>query len=743
MAEVDILIRAEDEASAALAKVATRLNDVGVAAGETAVTGKQVGTGIETGARQGEQAAESLNKSFGELKATMVEALALWGAKETIEGILRFGEAGAELINVAQGFDRITTSAGLSASAVEESFAAAADGVMMTDDILKEFNLTANATGAEIASSFPDLIRGAMAIAAQGIGDTQRNLELLDSYIRTGFGRGIKMQLGLVLPDQPAIMDAYAASLGKTAAQLTELEQAQARAQAVTDALKAKYGDLQTASEQLAGAGIARLKTAVGELTEYVERQAAPTIDRYADAVARVLTLGVSQLPGNTGYSGSIMADLDALQKGGGFGSEAEAVERRLGVAAGDTAGAYGRLAQAIDVTALSSDELMAIQERFAAVMDDMTFASLKAVAAFDDRARAIEANRRVEAELAAAQHSWQLLDAGAVARDTAELARYTAVFRDLVGVVQDFVNIGDVTGQFGKINDALAAYDKAINGGGPPSQGDYANTPAGRLEWGAAMVTYFTDTYLDGVRKQSDAETDFTNQRTQNWDTLKGKLDTYFATYNSAVAGLLTPTTTSNGPSADEMLAATGQRKDAWDESNRRAQDIFLHYGEATKASWFAGWAAQVEFPVGAGEDEARAWAARYSKEFEMFQHPEDINWDALRQQFGDLVDTQLGKQQVIATLKDQLSAGGLGPDNPEVMQAFDFTGLGTSGGGDMASAFMASFTSANWAGAGQGIVAKIAQGASTGNAAMLQALAGDLWAYIRPLVNEEMKNR
>jgi hypothetical protein len=135
---------------------------------------------------------ETLIGGLGRLKSAIVGAATLWGAERTIEEVLQFGEAGANLINIEQGFNAAAEAAGYSGDEMLAQLMAVGQGIADDDFLMREFTLTTRMAGSEIADSWSGLIQVAIASAAQGVGDVERNLQSLDMYVRTGFGRALK-----------------------------------------------------------------------------------------------------------------------------------------------------------------------------------------------------------------------------------------------------------------------------------------------------------------------------------------------------------------------------------------------------------------------------------------------------------------------------------------------------------------------------------------------------------------------
>jgi hypothetical protein len=254
--------------------------------------------------------------------------------------------------------------------------------------------------------------------------------------------------------------------------------------------------------------------------------------------------------------------------------------------------------------------------------------------------------------------------------------------------------------------------------------------------EYLVALDQYRADQHDEAVARMEKADADLASASAANLSAMQANMESYASSYESAAAGLLSPT--GGGPSVEEMLAATGQRKDKWDESALRAEAVFQDYGNTAKQSWFAGWAEQVQFPVGAGEDEARAWAARYTDEFYKNMHPEDVNYAATTSGMQDIITTNLGEQDIMAQMQQGFIGAGIGMDSPEVMAAFNWAGAGTQGANDLAGAFIPTLVQQDWAGAAMTVSGKFHQGLLK-QPSLLAAFSGDIYPYIKLLLAED----
>ena len=213
MAGIDIFIRAKDQASAAINKVKSSLGSLN---DET----KSMGT-------LGENTNDDLGLSFDALAgkiaiATSIATTAVIAFKKAIE----FSQEGAAIERLMTSGDALAKSLGANMDEIVDKVSAASMGTVSDLDIIASANkallLGVSADADQLAGLMETaIVRGrAMGMTAQ---------EAFEQIV-TGIGRQsakILDNLGIVI-DTKEVYDDYAESLGKTAEELTEVEERQA-----------------------------------------------------------------------------------------------------------------------------------------------------------------------------------------------------------------------------------------------------------------------------------------------------------------------------------------------------------------------------------------------------------------------------------------------------------------------------------------------------------------------------------
>jgi len=162
--------------------------------------------------------------------------------KKITEGIIELGERGAKVSDVATSFEALTQKAG---STSEVMLGALREGVVGTINDFDLMTLGNRALGSELVKSADDMrtmAEGARALAKATGGETKDAFETLDKVIATGKANKLKA-LGLFVETKGAIED-YARAHHKAVDDLTEHEQAAARAGAVIAALKQRMKEI-------------------------------------------------------------------------------------------------------------------------------------------------------------------------------------------------------------------------------------------------------------------------------------------------------------------------------------------------------------------------------------------------------------------------------------------------------------------------------------------------------------------
>lgn len=191
-------------------------------------------------------------------------------------GILALARQAAPLEGVRNSFDNLTQSIGQGSDETLKALQEASKGMITDTDLMKSFNEAVMLTGDTMGTEFPRLMEIAQASA---VATGQDMGFMLDSLVK-GIGRASPMildNLGLTI-DLSEAYDAYATSLGKTAADLTKAEQQQAILNAVVaqgDELIGKLGGEMGGSEM----AMAQLNTTIGNLKDSLGTAFLPALE--------------------------------------------------------------------------------------------------------------------------------------------------------------------------------------------------------------------------------------------------------------------------------------------------------------------------------------------------------------------------------------------------------------------------------------------------------------------------------
>jgi len=705
-------------------------------AGEIAKLIVSIGADIkqmEAGFAQGESKLRSWRSNVIGAATEVTKVLGAAGGAALSMGValnqaLNFGEAGARILNLEQGFNRITEAAGISGAALRTAMADAAQGIMQDDDLMEQFIVTSRAAGTAIGKDFPDLIRMAMASAAEGIGTTQANLEAITQYIRSGMGRALKGQLGLIVPDDAAVMEQYARSLGKTARELSETEQAQARLNAVLDVGR-QHWDLSRAGADLAGSGITTLKNTMQDFVEYLQTKAEPAIDQFARDAAEQLA---GAIPGATKeYQASVQAALGAAAQGA------------------NTTSFLGGLQDFVDalLRAGAPSSEMRNQQVFREVAHSLDLASLSAkqfaevLATLPPELRPIVEVERIIQEtgnsaVSAATKGGLAIDAlGNSAENAAKKSR------DLAS------SIKSLTGKDLEIKMHIVTVDEHVQAvAAGVAAGSYRRAAGGT---GEDVWVSNAETDLQRLRMRIEdigTTSQLIDNDIQATTTAAGKASDAFDALKASIESLLSPTEDYT-TIAKDALKAQGIYHEAVDEPLRRMADLAAHPESAIKQPYFAETAKRAGIPEGADLATISRMAAEYLLGPRRI---EDYNIPALQAAYANQVSSQSAMQAIIAQvagtglpampagLAGGTTAAGAGAA-PGLPAGFDFTAMGQDGAGLFGPSFRDALAAQDWKTAGKGLVAKIAEGAKTADTDLIAAIAGPLYPYIKKKLHDE----
>jgi len=165
---------------------------------------------------------QNLNKDFKSLKAGVAGFFAAIGAR----AIFGLAKAGAQVDSLTQSFTRLTSSMGISGDEALTALRRFSAGTIADTDLIQSANRAMVLGVAQSTEEFGTLMQVARLRARDmGLTTTQAFNDIV-----TGIGRSSPLildNLGIVIKQTEA-QNKYAASLGKTAAELTENEKREA-----------------------------------------------------------------------------------------------------------------------------------------------------------------------------------------------------------------------------------------------------------------------------------------------------------------------------------------------------------------------------------------------------------------------------------------------------------------------------------------------------------------------------------
>jgi len=196
---------------------------------------------------------DKFTPGLDKLTGSMVSAGAVIGvAIAAVTGltvaIVKLGERGAEIEDVARNFEGLSMRVNETADAMLGALRKGTAGVVSDFELMKMSNKAMGAGFQGSAKDMETLAAGARELANRvGLeGGTAAAFDLLTSSMAKGKAQGLA-QLGLMV-DQKAALENYAASIGKSASELSGLEKKQATQKAVLEALAGTLKDAGTQS---------------------------------------------------------------------------------------------------------------------------------------------------------------------------------------------------------------------------------------------------------------------------------------------------------------------------------------------------------------------------------------------------------------------------------------------------------------------------------------------------------------
>lgn len=691
--QVQLIFKAVNQYSAVTADLSRRLDDISKRAEAAQEAARDLGETMERDLERGASSAEDLVQGFRNIYQAAKGLLTLWGAQKAIGEILKFGEAGAQVINLKQSFMELADAAGQSSDVALAAMQRMSAGMLSETQLMEQYNRAFLLIGEEVAAKMPELIAIAQRASAAGMGDMQY---LLNS-LTTGIGRLSPMildNLGFTVSLSDAYSE-YARSVGKAADDLTKAEQQQALLNAVMAQAEAKYGNVGSAAD-VAGQGIARLRATVEDYTDYLRTQAAPVIDDYANRLANAIR---AIMPGTPEYWEQFLADARALvtSQSGGWG----AYEARMS-GLPDVEAQLRALAEAQDYVNMSAEVFSELYTRASAISIEF--------------ARAIQETR--EAQLHARNEQEHMIntarrlvggfdDIGSHASGAAKGVNELTAAMQALSKASDISAAISAVDQARKEADARARWRREVE-----QTRAFDPQMAEQLElagWYSFIIddqeaynqmiitgTSLTEDHWETQRKGAAAAS-------SSYSDLQSAMESYYDSWQSQAAAMLDPTQSLDFTALEAEL---GMRQEAFDENARRAMAVAERGPEAERE-----WAEL----LGLG---SRQEALQYVKDFYAGALPEEAyNWDAAIAQFEQKMQGMLGQQRLEGIFQEKLTAAGLGVDSPLVMQALEgpFAGSGVGAAEAFMVSFSDQFNQEDWSGLASGAGEAIKEGILT----------------------------
>lgn len=235
--QVELLLKARDEASDSLSKFAGALKGLGDTSDGVTESAHQLRDGLQ----------EAFENPLGALQAFGTEIEHSLGPLGAIAGlgvaavggltaaVVELGEHGAEVNDVSQGFQRFAGSAD-QASAILTTMRAGVQG-SISDFALQTDALHLMSAGVQLSTTdYGTLTKAALVLGHEGFGPTKEILDQLTQSLITGRTRTIERMTGVL--DAKEAEDEYATSIGVNAKELDKAGQAEAKRQEIMQRLR-------------------------------------------------------------------------------------------------------------------------------------------------------------------------------------------------------------------------------------------------------------------------------------------------------------------------------------------------------------------------------------------------------------------------------------------------------------------------------------------------------------------------
>lgn len=239
----------------------------------------------------------------GKAEGAFRNMVGAFGVQQLVQGGVELAQLGGQALTTSTRFDQLATSAGQSGDAILNALRKASGGEISDLNL----QLTANRANLLGVATSADQFSVLMAIARDRAQQLGTSTTSAFNDLVTGLGRGSALildNLGIMVKASEA-NDKYAASLGKTAAQLSDAEKKQALINAVLEqgraSLSATGGAVDGPASAFERLGVAadNAKTKIGELI--ATAAAAPAgglasfVDGIADGLGKFSQLGSQQ----------------------------------------------------------------------------------------------------------------------------------------------------------------------------------------------------------------------------------------------------------------------------------------------------------------------------------------------------------------------------------------------------------------------------------------------------------------
>jgi hypothetical protein len=229
-----------------------------------------------------------LTQSFGPM-AVAIGASVIAVAALAV-GFVKLGERGAALVPLAQSFDNLTASVGISSQALLVDLRKAANGTVSDFDLIKRANLALVGTSGEFGKAFGEKLPAVLRSARAAAKATGQDVDFLFQSLVSGIKRASPRLIdntGIVLK-LSAANEALAKSLHKSVEQLTDEEKQIAVLNATVDAGDDLIQSLGNAAESNAEK-LARSQATITNIFDTLAVAVQPAFATVLDIVNRVL----------------------------------------------------------------------------------------------------------------------------------------------------------------------------------------------------------------------------------------------------------------------------------------------------------------------------------------------------------------------------------------------------------------------------------------------------------------------